>query len=306
MFLSNILIAVVERMFHSGAPASLAHSFREAATAARACARPGGGRSKGAGRRVVGLDRGARLRGIGRPAGSGGRSGGGGGGGGRGRCGRAGGAGLSKQARTARAARGLLRGDLGGPPEAVPSVAGLSDLCSWVRGVRPCLLRPESHNPFSPARCAAGAPAYPSPPPSPTPLEYPAETCPISTEGWTRRVHFVREGGEGRGGGGLLRGHPHATRGPETRYSLRLAARVQRPGAFPGETAADRMVPAQPRALRGALERGGPPLLVNARRTGALVFHLLQARALPAARTVPSFVLLLMPPSPRRCSAGAC
>jgi hypothetical protein len=25
------------------------------------------------------------------------------------------------------------------------------------------------------------------------------ETCPISTEGWTRRVHFVREGG---GGGG--------------------------------------------------------------------------------------------------------
>ena len=22
------------------------------------------------------------------------------------------------------------------------------------------------------------------------------ETCPISTEGWTRRVHFVREGGE--------------------------------------------------------------------------------------------------------------
>ena len=25
------------------------------------------------------------------------------------------------------------------------------------------------------------------------------ETCPISTEGWTRRVHFVREG---KGGGG--------------------------------------------------------------------------------------------------------
>ena len=23
------------------------------------------------------------------------------------------------------------------------------------------------------------------------------ETCPISTEGWTRRVHFVREGGGG-------------------------------------------------------------------------------------------------------------
>ena len=28
-----------------------------------------------------------------------------------------------------------------------------------------------------------------------------AETCPISTEGWTRRVHFVREGGGGGGGG---------------------------------------------------------------------------------------------------------
>ena len=27
------------------------------------------------------------------------------------------------------------------------------------------------------------------------------ETCPISTEGWTRRVHFVREGGVGGGGG---------------------------------------------------------------------------------------------------------
>ena len=25
------------------------------------------------------------------------------------------------------------------------------------------------------------------------------ETCPISTEGWTRRVHFVREGGAGGG-----------------------------------------------------------------------------------------------------------
>ena len=31
-------------------------------------------------------------------------------------------------------------------------------------------------------------------------------TCPISTEGWTRRVHFVREGGGG-GGGAALRQH---------------------------------------------------------------------------------------------------
>jgi len=31
-------------------------------------------------------------------------------------------------------------------------------------------------------------------------------TCPISTEVWTRRVHFVREGGGGEGGGGGLQG----------------------------------------------------------------------------------------------------
>ena len=34
------------------------------------------------------------------------------------------------------------------------------------------------------------------------PMNLPRETCPISTEGWTRRVHFVREGGGGGGGGG--------------------------------------------------------------------------------------------------------
>jgi hypothetical protein len=33
------------------------------------------------------------------------------------------------------------------------------------------------------------------------------ETCPVSTEGWTRRVHFVREGG---GGGQNLWDIPHA------------------------------------------------------------------------------------------------
>ena len=32
------------------------------------------------------------------------------------------------------------------------------------------------------------------------------ETCPISTEGWTRRVHFVREGGGGGGPAGSLLG----------------------------------------------------------------------------------------------------
>ena len=34
-------------------------------------------------------------------------------------------------------------------------------------------------------------------------------TCPVSTEGWTRRVHFVREGG---GGGGRLDEPPRARR----------------------------------------------------------------------------------------------
>jgi hypothetical protein len=33
------------------------------------------------------------------------------------------------------------------------------------------------------------------------------ETCPISTEGWTRRVHLVREGGEGGGHLEELEGH---------------------------------------------------------------------------------------------------
>jgi len=31
------------------------------------------------------------------------------------------------------------------------------------------------------------------------------ETCPLSTEGWTRRVHFLREGG---GWGGACQGVP--------------------------------------------------------------------------------------------------
>ena len=44
-----------------------------------------------------------------------------------------------------------------------------------------------------------------------------AQTCPVSTAGWTRRVHFVREGA---GGGGSLRARPRAAlprtpRGPQ-------------------------------------------------------------------------------------------
>jgi len=38
------------------------------------------------------------------------------------------------------------------------------------------------------------------------------KTCPISTEGWTRRVHFVREGGGG--GAGLLPAAPRGAAAP--------------------------------------------------------------------------------------------
>jgi len=39
------------------------------------------------------------------------------------------------------------------------------------------------------------------------------ETCPVSTEGWTRRVHFVREGGRGGGVAVLLVGPSERVRG---------------------------------------------------------------------------------------------
>jgi len=49
-------------------------------------------------------------------------------------------------------------------------------------------------------------------------------------------------------------------------YSKWLSARVQRPGFFPGETAGDRLVPAQPLALEGRFDKGGASLLPNTRR----------------------------------------
>ena len=70
-------------------------------------------------------------------------------------------------------------------------------LCLCVRGAahpgRPCPRRSEA----GPSSCEAGAGARPG-------ARFHIETCPVSTEGWTRRVHFVREGG---GGAGRDRGH---------------------------------------------------------------------------------------------------
>jgi hypothetical protein len=51
------------------------------------------------------------------------------------------------------------------------------------------------------------------------------ETCPVSTEGWTRRVHFVREGGEGRGD--LLERRENAR-------ALHLERLAERHHVFPG------------------------------------------------------------------------
>jgi len=47
------------------------------------------------------------------------------------------------------------------------------------------------------------------------------ETCPVSTEGWTRRVHFVREGG----GGGALLGEAHHDELPHRRGRRRGGGR---------------------------------------------------------------------------------
>ena len=61
------------------------------------------------------------------------------------------------------------------------------------------------------------------------------ETCPISTEGWTRRVHFVREGGWG-GGSKRGRARPqaprrvtcHAREGPAAQLLRRKVPRLVR------------------------------------------------------------------------------
>jgi len=54
--------------------------------------------------------------------------------------------------------------------------------------------------------------------------------------------------------------------GVAKRYTKWLSERVQRPSFFPGETAGDRMVPAQSLALEGRFDEGGASLLPNTRR----------------------------------------
>jgi hypothetical protein len=62
-----------------------------------------------------------------------------------------------------------------------------------------------------------------------------------------------------------------------------LSERVQRPMFFPGETAGDRMVPAQPLALEGRFDEGGASLLPNTRRIAELVHHATRAGVVPRA-----------------------
>jgi len=80
-------------------------------------------------------------------------------------------------------------------------------------------------------RGSAAPPPLPAPAPAPAPARsraktcrarYLHETCPISTEGWTRRVHFIREVGLGRRHLRDPRLNP-----PASRALRRLAARRQ-------------------------------------------------------------------------------
>ncbi|KAJ1477021.1 hypothetical protein T484DRAFT_1822731 [Baffinella frigidus] len=56
-------------------------------------------------------------------------------------------------------------------------------------------------------------------------------------------------------------------------YNTWLAAVVQRPSSFPGETAGDRMVPAQPLVLQGSLRDGTSSCIINLRRVRNLVVY---------------------------------
>ena len=86
---------------------------------------------------------------------------------------------------------------------------------------------------------SSGAAAELSPPAS-------DQTCPISTEGWTRRVHFVREGGGGRG----RRGEPTGPHRP---------ALDRRDGLHePPPCLGDRACPPHPRSVSETATRGAP------------------------------------------------
>ena len=72
-------------------------------------------------------------------------------------------------------------------------------------------------------------------------------TCPISTEGWTRRVHFVREGG---GGGGRYLSSRSSTR---SRFSSSTCAQSTAP---PGGCAQRRLPPLRREQQRAGGARG--------------------------------------------------
>jgi hypothetical protein len=67
-------------------------------------------------------------------------------------------------------------------------------------------------------------------------------------------------------------------------YSPWLAERVQRPEFFPGETAGDRMVPAQPLVLNGSFTDPVEKPLLNTRRVHERVYHAIHAGDVHAVR----------------------
>ena len=69
-----------------------------------------------------------------------------------------------------------------------------------------------------------------------------AQTCPVSTAGWTRRVHFVREGG---GGGGP---HRFEKRNTLVAREEALHQRARTRGSRSGHEPCTKLLPAQPHA----------------------------------------------------------
>ena len=74
----------------------------------------------------------------------------------------------------------------GGPPQACPRCFRRGAAGGKSRGDVPACLR--RRRPWEPFGLGAHLPRAPG-------AARPAVSCPVSTEGWTRRVHFVREGG---------------------------------------------------------------------------------------------------------------
>ena len=92
------------------------------------------------------------------------------------------------------------------------------------------------------------------------------ETCPVSTEGWTRRVHFVREGGGGLfAAGGLGAEPPRSGVGVCGRFTALMSTRrarrhVQRPGGH---------VSSRPASVSGTLSsaRTAPSATTNSSKS---------------------------------------